>query len=238
MAHPRFAVVAGGLRPSSGTVSWPDADSAAVPASPGAPWFAWRLLGGNNRELGRSAQIYVDAQACLAGAASAREAFSSLTATLTADVRRAMWRWRLDAQDGPVAVSSRLYLRQRECSYSLAQFLAGLEVATLWGEAATIGSVSQVSDSSVPLHGDLRGSSAALPSADVVIDLRDPLPAERPARERPRPTAGQPSLPLPEQQALAPLQAGLTTRARQSAEWSRRRYVEARRTSMVQLRSR
>ena len=123
MAVARFLFVSGRL--SEAPTAWP------VPAAmrSGDAWFAWRLVGGNNRELGRSA--------CLFGTlgeaqVSAREA-SLLGATarplLAADAATGSWSWRLSVDGRTVAVAARTYRRQRECHYNVAQFAAACEIA-------------------------------------------------------------------------------------------------------------
>ena len=133
MAHPRFALVIGGSRSAAPVSTWPYGDRVVGGAAANGSWFAWRLLGGNNRELGRSAQVHPSPAACRDAAVEVRNRIAALTSVLATDARQGQWRWRLDDADAAVAVSSRLYLRQRECTYNLAQFIAGAPIAELWG---------------------------------------------------------------------------------------------------------
>lgn len=91
--------------------------------------IAWRLLGANNRELGRSAATF-------AGQADCRRAVLELLARLdachtsvSAGPRNSAWSWRLDLDGLAVATASRTYQRQRECEYNLERFLSALPAA-------------------------------------------------------------------------------------------------------------
>lgn len=105
MSTPRFQLFPGGrTRPSGGGVGW-------------------RLLGANNRELGRSAQSFVDAEA----AHGAIAALPALLAQAPRHVRHssatASWTWWIEGPDGePAAVSGRGFRHERECRYNLTQF--------------------------------------------------------------------------------------------------------------------
>lgn len=89
-------------------------------------WVAWRLCSGNNRELGRSADVYPDGAACTAAFEVLQSRIAEAEATVVADNRADTWSWRLSLDGRLVAVASRGYLRQRECHYSLRQFLAAV----------------------------------------------------------------------------------------------------------------
>jgi hypothetical protein len=88
----------------------------------------WRLLGANNRELGRSAKEYADAPTARVGIAQLRRQLPLLTPAVWAD-ERGRWLWRLDVGAVPLAVAARSYLRQRESAHNLALFLAAVPVA-------------------------------------------------------------------------------------------------------------
>ncbi len=204
MAHPRFALVIGGNRVGAALSTWPYGDHVAGVPAPNGSWFAWRLLGGNNRELGRSAVVHPSATACRDAAARLRERISEFASVLATDARQGQWRWRLDDGDQTVAVSSRLYLRQRECTYNLAQFTVGAAVAALWGTD---------DDDGVPIPA----ADPQTPEPRVVLDLTSVVPPRR-------------VTPTPSVRALAPVLAlpapvlSLTTRARQDAVLVRRRH--------------
>lgn len=123
MGIARFLLVAGVTPAGVGVPGWPGRSGVQGGGDADRAWTAWRLLGGNNRELGRSAEAFPDVAAAVAAIATLRSRFADLAATHQTD-ERGRWRWRLTADDVAVVVSSRAYLRQRESHYSLAQFLA------------------------------------------------------------------------------------------------------------------
>jgi hypothetical protein len=91
-----------------------------------SPWTAWRLLGRNNRELGRSADTYPTVPECVAAVTALRAGALSASRLLSVDAEHGKWFWRLEVDGVPTVVSSRSYQRQRECLYSLDQFLAAV----------------------------------------------------------------------------------------------------------------
>lgn len=95
----------------------------------------WRLLGPNNREIGRSAQAYTDAPTAKAGIGFLRRQLDHLEARVGCDQSGA-WTWRLDLDGRPVAIAARSYQRRREAAFNLAQFLAAAPVARAPGESA------------------------------------------------------------------------------------------------------
>jgi len=121
MALPRVLVVRGG--------------SLTAGADPSADreWYAWRLIGRNNRELGRSAAIHPDVATCRADVTRLQVAAPRLSRFVVADLDQGLWRWRLESSGEVRAVSARLYNRRRECLYSLDQFLVALPVAAILG---------------------------------------------------------------------------------------------------------
>jgi len=104
---PRFQLVPGGRlvhAPESGGVGW-------------------RLLGSNNRELGRAARAYPDAEAALAAVTLVRGLAPSGVAHILHDPALSSWTWHLlDGEDGVVATSGRGFRHERECRYNLDQF--------------------------------------------------------------------------------------------------------------------
>lgn len=124
MADPRFLISARSVDPRPAR-----RDDAGWGVPVPVP-TVWRLLGANNRELGRSATPYVDARACRAGVTLLRRQLAQLTPVVWSDPR-GRWLWRLDLDGRPVAVAARSYLRQRESHYNLELFLASVPVAKL-----------------------------------------------------------------------------------------------------------
>jgi hypothetical protein len=84
----------------------------------------WRLLSGNNRELGRGADAYDDAPACRL----AVEEIQLRIDELQPAVRRlhAAWTWQLERTGEVVASSGRRFDRLIRCEQNLAQFRARL----------------------------------------------------------------------------------------------------------------
>jgi hypothetical protein len=91
---------------------------------------SWRLLGANNRELGRSPGTFPDLDSCQAALRDLVEGIAAATPSITSvRDRTGTWNWRLDLGGRAVAVAGRPYLRHRECTYNLAHFLAAVPAA-------------------------------------------------------------------------------------------------------------
>ena len=87
----------------------------------GAGLVGWRVLGANNRELGRSAAPFWRADEAYQAVYEAQAALARTVTRLWAD-DLGQWFWNITLDDDQVAVSSRGYRRQRECIYSIEQF--------------------------------------------------------------------------------------------------------------------
>lgn len=91
---------------------------------------SWRLLGPNNRQLGRGPEPLA-----LADAPSAlerlRAAADELVVVAVASSPGPLWRWRGELDGEPVAVSARGFQRQRDAFYNAQQFRAALVTAEL-----------------------------------------------------------------------------------------------------------
>jgi hypothetical protein len=134
----RFQLVSGLPVPPPAVERWPAEWAAAVPEGLGWSFsrdvqdagtsatalVAWRLVGANNRELGRSTHAYPDLTACRAAVAFLREHLSEADTLLANVSNTGLWLWRLNIGEQWMAVSGRSYLRRRECQYNLAQFVA------------------------------------------------------------------------------------------------------------------
>ena len=111
MSQPRFQLVPGS-RLGSGT------------------GVGWRLLGSNNRELGRSAGHQDDAEAAIASIERVRGVAATGQAHIVHDSSTGLWAWQLTDTGGePVAVAGRGFRYERECRYNLDQFRAAAPVA-------------------------------------------------------------------------------------------------------------
>jgi hypothetical protein len=96
---------------------------------------AWRLLGANNRELGRSPIWYPDVESCReAVRALKREIGGMTTAISSVGMPGGAWSWRLVVSGTAVAVAGRPYHRQRECAYNLSHFVAAVPDARIADE--------------------------------------------------------------------------------------------------------
>jgi hypothetical protein len=128
-------LVMGVLLPDQAPRMWPEhamrrhQESRPSAEHVGGRWAGWRLLGRNNRELGRSPGTFRSITACLVSIDDLKRRVGSATRLLSVDVEDGRWLWRLEVDGTVVAVSARSYQRQRECVYSLDQFLAGVACA-------------------------------------------------------------------------------------------------------------
>ena len=96
---------------------------------------AWRLLGANNRELGRSPVWYADVESCRDAVRVLKREIASVTpAMTTAGLPGGAWSWRLAVSGKPVAMAGRPYHRQRECAYNLSHFVAAVPYASIADE--------------------------------------------------------------------------------------------------------
>jgi hypothetical protein len=108
--------------------AWPSREEPCAGVTDGR-WTSWRLLGGNNHELGRGALLHPDDEACVAALRRLRTL--DVAAAATVAIRRDAWWWQVDVDGERLAVSSRGYQRQRECRYNLDHFLAELPTAAV-----------------------------------------------------------------------------------------------------------
>ena len=131
MAEPRFLLVSGGSPARVAPGAWPGhwAPVAGSAHADGA-WFAWRLLGSNNRELGRSSSVFADASSCYRSALALQLGLSTAEPIAEVNQGTGLWVWRVELDGAPSAVAARPYKRRRECLYSLERFLASAPVAT------------------------------------------------------------------------------------------------------------
>jgi hypothetical protein len=86
--------------------------------------YLWRLLGGNNRELGRSARQFDEVDQCEQALRLLKCDFPmGLLPDIALDPTTRRWSWRLLQGDHPMARSSRPFVRQHECWRNLEQFI-------------------------------------------------------------------------------------------------------------------
>jgi hypothetical protein len=138
-AAARFLFVAGTGRAGDAKPRWPDADTPwCGDTAPDGRWVAWRLVGPNNRELGRSAATFGDLGRALAAADLVRTHATAFVAEIASTANRG-WSWMLHAADAPVVTSARAFARRQECAYNLHAFLAIVETAELSGSPSARG---------------------------------------------------------------------------------------------------
>jgi len=102
--------------------------------------ISWLLVSSNNRPLGKAAASYPSSEACREDVHRLREQCGRVTsvATLTevtvateSGRLNGQWTWRAELDGEAIAVSTRTYLRHRECEYSLQRFLEAVPASDL-----------------------------------------------------------------------------------------------------------
>ena len=90
----------------------------------------WRLLSGNNRELGRGREAFVDSEACRL----VIKELQTETDQIVAAIRRVgshSWSWQLMRGDEVVAEASHAYDRRIRCEQAMNQFASQLRDAVI-----------------------------------------------------------------------------------------------------------
>jgi hypothetical protein len=87
-------------------------------------WYGWRLIGANNRELGRSAVSFVSYQLARRAILQLKQGIGALVHHSMTDPRTGRWGWRFDLEESAVAVSSRWYERDHDGRTGAAKFVA------------------------------------------------------------------------------------------------------------------
>ncbi|MGI5247375.1 hypothetical protein [Dactylosporangium sp. CA-139066] len=98
------------------------ADSAARAIWRGE-WYAWRLIGTNNHELGRSALSFPSYRLALDAFAELTEGLDRLVPQAVRDRPTGRWGWRLELDGAAVAISGRWYKRDQDSRLGAAKFL-------------------------------------------------------------------------------------------------------------------
>jgi hypothetical protein len=167
MAVPRFLFVPGVAVGAFLTPPWPsewaaEATGWAFPEQPGSgeSRTAWRLLGANNRELGRSAKVYRDLDSCREAVRELRDKLAGAESLIALSETTGLWTWRLNVEGRWVAVAGRSYQRRRECAYNLAQFLAAAPAAIASDHVVMRTRVRQIGHRATVLVDDLAASHA------------------------------------------------------------------------------
>ncbi len=90
----------------------------------------WRLLSGNNREIGRGAESFADAETCRVAVKELQIVIAECEPVIGRADRNS-WTWQLLLAQHVVAMSARGYDRQIRCQRGLAQFIDELRSAVL-----------------------------------------------------------------------------------------------------------
>lgn len=101
-----------------------------APRGASAALVGWRMIGGNNRELGRGARPIGSVAEAYRAIHDAKLAFSRPEVRMMLDPV-AGWSWHISLDGERVAVSSRGYQRQRECEYGVEKFREHFPTAQL-----------------------------------------------------------------------------------------------------------
>jgi hypothetical protein len=97
---------------------------------------AWRLIGGNNRDLGCAPDGYESREASREAVLRLKARITEAVPIVTIDPTSSEWTWRLEIDGRIVARSARGYLRHRECLYNVSHFLGSVPTAALPGDAS------------------------------------------------------------------------------------------------------
>lgn len=101
----------------------------AVQGGSTAPAVAWRLLGGNNHELGRSIPAYPSLASAVEAVRFLQLHLDEIESALAPSTVTSRWGWRITLAGAAVAASGRWYQREREARYNLEQFLIAAPTA-------------------------------------------------------------------------------------------------------------
>ncbi|WP_075017708.1 hypothetical protein [Actinacidiphila rubida] len=95
--------------------------------------MGWRLIGANNRELGRSAAVFESVELCGAAVVRLREGVGAgqVRVLFAMSDTAGTWTWRLELGGHQAAMSGRTYQRQREAQHNLNLFLTAVPLARL-----------------------------------------------------------------------------------------------------------
>jgi hypothetical protein len=99
----------------------------------------WLLVSSNNRPLGRGERAFESASECRDAIRHLCRNHARAHGNVTAEGASGHWVWKVAVDDNTIAVSSRTYLRQRECAYSLDRFMEAVPTAVLMDEVRVVG---------------------------------------------------------------------------------------------------
>jgi hypothetical protein len=141
----RFQLVPGAASAHAQPGRWPAEWTDSIPAGLGWSFAhhssdgqllstAWRLVGANNLELGRSARTYANVASCRQAIVDLVVHIDKAKSHLAINTDTGLWTWRLDIGDQWIAVAGRSYQRRRECLYNVTRFVAAAPTAEFAGD--------------------------------------------------------------------------------------------------------
>jgi hypothetical protein len=142
MSHVRFQVLFGPASVRPQRMGWPapagPVESLATMTVALGDWYGWRLIGANNRELGRSALTFLSYQAARRAIRQLKAGLGRLVRESTNDPATGRWGWRLDLDGTTVAISGRWYERDHDSRLGVAKFVALTAEADLTDGVVTL----------------------------------------------------------------------------------------------------
>jgi len=126
----------------------------------------WMLVSPNNRPLGRAGRTFDTHAACRADVEHLRANLAAAHTTVAAVETTGQWVWRIDLAGAIVGVSSRSYLRARECHYNLDRFLEAVPAAQVVAGTRSV-------RGGRPASSHTAGDTAALPARPALRGIRD-----------------------------------------------------------------
>jgi hypothetical protein len=114
-------------------MSWlgPNELGADPKSTESSEWYSWRLMGANNRELGRSALSYASYAGARRAVRDLQRHAERLVRTTVVDPTKGRWGWRIDLDGVVVAVSGRSYERDQDSRLGMHKFVTLLPDAEL-----------------------------------------------------------------------------------------------------------
>jgi hypothetical protein len=133
----RFQLLFGPASVHPYRMGWPTTvDPAAIAQA--ADWYGWRLMGANNREVGRNAMSFLSYPLARHAVARLQHHADRLVRRTLVDPVTGRWSWRLELDGEPVAVSGRWYERDHDSRQGVAKFVALLPTASLADGVVTL----------------------------------------------------------------------------------------------------
>jgi hypothetical protein len=140
MSQVRFQVLFGpaSLHPHRMEWAGQDTDDLDLPdvatvagSGPRGHWYGWRLIGANNRELGRSARSFGSYPLARRAVTRIKEEVDRLVQHSATDPSTGRWGWRFELDGVAVAASGRWYERDHDSRIGAAKFVSLTPAAEL-----------------------------------------------------------------------------------------------------------